>query len=174
MIGRRVVPLAGLALALAASFPAHAGPEAPTRIVPAKKKPRRGVIPPPGVDTSEAGTKRGALEITLGSLLIGLSGVLIGRGIWEIPRARALDDACAAGTTDDPACDMLENPGRTGRISAGLSFGFAVPIAVAGSLLLARGVRIHRDHRKWHRTHQVGLAPWLGSRGAGLGLRARF
>lgn len=173
MIGRRVVPSASLALALAVSLPVHAAPEAPTRIVPAKKKPRRGVIPPPGVDTSEAGTRQGALEITLGSLLIGLSGVLVGRGIWEIPRARALEDACAAGTTDDPACE-LENPGRTGRISAGLSLGFAVPIAIAGSLLLARGVRIHRDHRTWHRAHRVALAPWVGSRGAGFGLWARF
>lgn len=172
MIGRRVVPVVGLFVAFATATPAHAKRDTPTQIVPAKKKPRRG-WPAPGVDTSEGGTKRGALEITLGSLLLGLSGVLIGRGIWEIPRAKSLEDRCAAGTTSDPACE-LEHPGRTGRISAGLSFAAAVPIGVAGSLLLARGIRIRRDHRTWHATHEVALRPMLGPRGFGLGLEARF
>lgn len=173
MIGRRVAPVVGLFVAFATATPAHAKRDAPTQIVPAKKKPRRG-WPAPGVDTSEGGTKQGALQITLGSLLLGLGGVLIGRGIWEIPRAKALDDACAAGTTDDPACAQLEHPGRTGRISAGLSFAAAVPIGVAGSLLLARGIRIRRDHRRWHATHEVVVRPMLGPRGLGLGVEARF
>lgn len=172
MIGRRVAPIAAVLAAIAWSTPAHAKRDKPTQIVPAKKKPRRG-WPAPGVDTSEAGTKQGALEITLGSLLLGLTGVLIGRGIWEIPRAKTLEDACAEGTSDDPACD-LEHPGRTGRISAGLSFAAAVPIGVAGSLLLARGIRIRTDHRRWHAAHDVAVRPVLGPRGFGLAIEARF
>lgn len=166
------MPLA-VGLALAVPSPAFAARDRPTRIVPAKKKPRRG-WPARGVDTSEGGTKNGALEITLGSVLLGLTGVLIGRGIWEIPRASKLEQACAADTTSDPACTTLRHPGRTGRISAGLSLGFAVPIGVAGSLLLARGVRIHKDNRAWHRAHDIALRPVVGSRGVGLVLEARF
>lgn len=176
MRGACCVGIGVLAAAIAVPQPASARPAKPgkpTQVVPAKKKKKRG-WPGPEVDTSDAGQRRGALEITLGSLTAALAGVLIGRGAWEVVSARRLEEDCAAGRSDDMACDFWDNPGRPGRIGAALSFAAVVPVGVASGLLLARGIRIRRDHRKWHAQHAVAVRPVVGPATAGLVIGGRF
>lgn len=126
-------------------------------------------------DLSEGGERRGIIELTLGSLTAALSAVLIGRGGWELARAAALEGSCESA--DPPLECMWDEPARGNRIAGGLSLGFAVPFAVASGFLLARGVRIHRDYRRYERTQgrsALTIAPWGGPAGGGLQLRVRF
>lgn len=158
---------------------AWARSKGPTQIVPtkqggkARRQDRRA-----DVDRSEGGTRRGALELTLGSVVAGTSALLVGRGIWEIADARRTDEACAEGRALID-CNFAV-PGRQGRIAAGLSFGFSAVIGVAAGFLLARGVRINRDYRDYQRKAagqaRVGVLPWATVRepAGGLALRVRF
>jgi hypothetical protein len=152
----------------------------PTQIVPTKqsgkerRRDRRAEV-----DRSEGGTRQGVLELTLGSVVAGTSGLLVGRGIWELVQARRIDQLCDDGT-DSIDCQLL-NPGRQGRIAAGLSFGFSAVLGVAAGFLLARGVRIHRDHREFQRKSQsvrarVSVQPWASVQrpAGGLSLQLRF
>jgi hypothetical protein len=152
----------------------------PTQIVPTKqsgkerRRDRRA-----DVDRSEGGTRQGVLELTLGSVVAGTSGLLVGRGIWEIVQARRTEQLCADGGGSIDC--QLANPGRQGRIAAGLSFGFAAVLGVAAGFLLARGVRINRDHREFQRKSQsvrarVSVQPWASVQrpAGGLSLQLRF
>lgn len=174
--------IAALAAAVASTpLPAAAKrPQGPTQIVPEKqsgkerRRERRA-----DVDRSEGGTRRGVLELTLGSVVAGTSGLLVGRGIWELVQARRTDVACKEGSNSIDC--TFPNPGRQGRIAAGLSFGFSAVLGVAAGFLLTRGVRIHRDYRE-HRAAQAGararlsVQPWASVRqpAGGVALRLRF
>ena len=153
--------------------------DGPTQIVPTKqsgkerRRERRA-----DVDRSEGGTRQGVLELTLGSIVAGTSVLLVGRGAWEVVQARKTEQACEDGM-DSIDCQFA-NPGRQGRIAAGLSFGFAVVIGVAASFLLIRGVRTNRDYREFTRkakpTARVSVQPWATVRepAGGLSLQLRF
>jgi hypothetical protein len=148
----------------------------PTQIVPTKQggKDRRSERRA-DVDRSEGGTRRGVLELTLGSVVAGTSGLLVGRGIWELVQSRRTERACDRGV-DSIDCQFA-NPGRQGRIAAGLSFGFAAVIGVAAGFLLTRGVRINRDHREFQAAQaRVSVRPWASVQqpAGGVSLQLRF
>lgn len=147
---------------------------APTRVVPPKKTRKQRRAEQRQRDMSEGGQRRGIIELTLGSLTLAMSAVLIGRGAWELTQAAKLRDVCESG--DAPLECLVDDPARGGQIGAGLSFGFAVPFAVAGGFLVARGARIHRDYGKWKRAQapEVSLIPYGGTTGGGVRLRLRF
>lgn len=123
---------------------------------------RRRERPAQDEDLSRGGTRRGAVEISLGVAVLGTGAILVGRGVWEIASGRQLEKDCAAFESMDVLCDR-DAPARGHKVAAGLAFGFAVPLFVAGSLLLARGARVHRDFRKARRQNRaVALRPAPG------------
>lgn len=158
----------------------------------ARRRDPRVVTPPKSAlrhqepdDLSRGGTRKGGLELALGSITAVVTGVLIGRGIWELVRAQRLADRCqaqlaeasqgAALDTDfDERCFDERRPGIGGRISGALSLTFAVPLGVGAGFLLAHGVKVHRDYRRFVQQRSASLLPWAGPTGAGLGLRMRF
>jgi len=148
----------------------------PTQIVPTKQSGKeRRQQRRADTDRSEGGTRRGVLELTLGSVVVGTSGLLIGRGAWEIVQARRTQKACDEGSGSIDC--GFPNPGRQGRIAGGLSFGVAGVLAVAAGFLLARGVRINRDYREVKAAQaRVSLLPWASVQqpAGGVVLRLRF
>lgn len=170
--GRALCPILSLVWVLG-SLPAAA---APTRVVPQKKTLKQRRAARNDRDLSEGGSRRGVIELTLGTLTAGLSVVLIGRGGWEIARAKEIEQRCDSGEGDLLECG-LGKPGRDNRIAAGLSFGFSVPFAVASGFLFARGARIHRHYKTWKRNQTAAsltLAPWAGPTGGGIHLHVSF
>lgn len=134
----------------------------------------------PDTDPSRGGTRRGGIELTLASLTAVLTAVLIGRGTWELVRAARLRKRCADAIHSDPflsefdpECDV-QRPGLGGRISGGLSLGFAVPIGIASGFLFAYGLKINRHYRKLAAERGLAVTPWLGRSGGGVGVRLRF
>lgn len=148
----------------------------PTQIVPTKQSGKeRRQERRADVDRSEAGARQGVLELTLGSIVAGTSGLLVGRGIWELRQSQRTADACMQGSLSID-CGFA-NPGRQGKIAAGLSFGFAAVIGVAATFLLVRGVRINRDYRKFEAAEaRVSVRPWatVQQPAGGLSLQLRF
>jgi hypothetical protein len=123
---------------------------------------------------SRGGERRGGIEIALGSLALGLSVALIARGGWEVANARRLDRHCSANP-DDLECIALGDPVIGAKVAAGLSFGFAIPVAIGGGFLLAHGLRVRRDWKAWHqRQHELTVLPSAGRSGAGVSMRLRF
>lgn len=172
MVSVRGITLASALGSMLLSSPALAGP---TRVVPPKKTRAQKRAEKEQRDFSEGGTRRGILEMSLGGLAAGMSGLLIGRGAWELARASSLEEACRSASP--PLECELGSPARHNHIAGGLSLGFAVPFAVASGFLFAYGVRIHRDFRKHHQAHDVArlsVAPWGGRAAGGLHLRLRF
>lgn len=155
---------------------AAARAKGPTQIVPTKQRGKeRRSERRADVDRSEGGARQGVLELTLGSVVAGTSGLLVGRGIWEILASRRTDAACDQGSGSID-CGFA-HPGRQGKIAAGLSFGFAAVIGVAAGFLLARGVRINRDYREFKAAQaRVSVRPWatVQQPAGGLSLRLRF
>ncbi len=146
----------------------------PTQIVPPKHKPKKG-RPPKGADTSEGGRRQGVTEISLGAVTGTVSLILVGRGIWELTEMRRLRRECDAFEGSDELGCQLRNPPLHPGLAAGLSFGFAVPLGVASGLLLARGIRIHKDYKAFRKANpELALQPWAGRGGGGLTLRGRF
>jgi hypothetical protein len=143
----------------------------PTQIVPTKKTKRSK--PAADTDTSEGGTRRGVTELALGSITGAVSLLLIGRGAWEITEVKRLRRECEDLDSSDLGCAMRNPPLHPG-LAAGLSFAFAVPLAVASGLLLSRGIRIHRDYKAHRRDAEVALGPWTPAGGGGVMLRGRF
>lgn len=145
----------------------------PTRIEPTKLKGKERRAARRARDESQGGTEDGTFEFVLGSLTAVVTGVVIGRGIWELTQIDELKRDCANGASDLDC--GTENEGRGNRIAAGLSFGVAVPLTVATGFLFARAVRTRRDYKAWHAQHpEVSLMPSAGRRGGGLALQVRF
>ena len=175
---RRARALAALVVALSlgsiTDAQAKRKKKGPTQIVPTKKQPKKG-RPPKDADTSEGGRRQGVTEISLGAVTGAVSLILVGRGIWELTEMQRLRRECDEfGGSDDLGC-QLRNPPLHPGIAAGLSFGFAIPLGVASGLLLARGIRIHKDYKAFRKANpEVALHPWAGPGGGGLTLRGRF
>jgi hypothetical protein len=171
---RLIGPVVAVSLGLVLPSEAYAKRDKDNRVVPPKKKRKDRLAERAKRDFSEGGTRRGAIEFTLGSAAAVLFGVLIGRGAWEVVEGQKLDRGCADGTAMDLQCDFA-NPSRGHRVAAGLSFGFAVPMAIASGFLFAHGARVHRDYKAWQVEQQrVQLLPSASRRAAGLSLRVRF
>lgn len=131
------------------------------------------------VDLSKGGTQRGGLEFALGSITAVLTGVLIGRGAWELVKARELEKECATmtGMATNPDCNPLvgDNPSRMGKVAGGLSLAFAVPMAVATGFLFVRGRRVHRAWKAWHAQERaIAVVPFASRTGGGVGFTLRF
>lgn len=173
MVSRRVmVPLLAIGLLVPAEVSAKR--EKVARVVPPKKTRKERIAAREAKDWSEAGTRRGAIEFTLGGVAVALFGVLIGRGAWEVVEGRELERDCANGTAMDLQCDFA-NPSRGHYVAAGLSFGFAVPMAIAAGFLFAHGARINRDYKAWQvEQRRVTLMPSASRRSGGLTLQLRF
>lgn len=157
------------------SSPVNAKPskQEPTRIEPKTLDGKERRAARRARDESQGGTEDGTFEFVLGSLTAVVTGVVIGRGIWELTQIDELRRDCANGAADLD-CGTV-NEGRGNRIAAGLSFGVAVPLSVATGFLFARAVRTRRDYKAWHAQHpDVSLMPSAGRRGGGLALKVRF
>ncbi len=160
------------------TVPAHAmaRKDKPTQITPGKVRGKqRRQARRTETDRSEGGTRRGVLELSLGSVVLASSALLIGRGAWEIVTSRRLAEECESGRSD--SFDCFTRPRRQGGIAAGLSFGFSGILALAGGFLLTRGIRIHRDYRKWSAAQaRLTVTPWARVRqpSAGVAVQLRF
>ena len=153
------------------SAPVAAKRSKPTQVMaPKRSKPK-------DVDLSKGGTQRGGLEFALGSITAVLSGVLIGRGVWEFSNAEKIEDRCRDGLMVDSSCAGVlgARPWRMARVAGGLSIGFAIPLAIASGFLFRRGVRIHRSWKAWKAQEgAVAVSPWMDRTGGGLGFSLRF
>ncbi len=171
---RTIGPLLAAALCVAMPDVTWAKPK-PNRVTPPKKKRKDRIAEREARDWSEGGTRRGAIEFTLGGAAVVVFGVLVGRGAWEIVKGQQLDRECANGTSQELQCELTSPPSRGNRVAAGLSFGFAVPMAIAAGFLFAHGARIHRDYEAWKaEQRRVQVLPSASRRGVGLGLQVRF
>lgn len=131
-------------------------------------------------ELSKQGTRRGALEFGLGGLLSGAAGGLIAFGAVQLIRAREHSEFCGR---DVMVIDELDDPGgidpcvfdppALGLASAGLSWGFSIPLLVGAGLLFARGARVLNDARRFDRG-LVAVVPWAGRQGGGATLVLRF
>ena len=141
--------------------------------------PKVAIAGEPG-ELSQQGTRRGGVEIGLGLLLTGAAGGLIGFGAVQLVRAREHVEFCGQGVT---VIDETQEPGGIdpcvfdppplGFASAGLAWGFSVPLLVGSGLLFARAHKIRKDAREFE-AMQLTLAPWWQRDGGGATLRLRF
>lgn len=169
---RRVVRVWVLGLAVVVAAPeAHARRAKTNQVTPGKRAKYK-----PDADLSRGGERKGGIEIALGSITAVLAATLVGRGIWELVKADRIAKACADGTTADPTCSLDNPPGRGGKVAGGLSLAFSVPVAVASGFLFRYGLRIRRDHEKFHRENEAtaSFSPWVGRSGGGASIRVRF
>jgi hypothetical protein len=148
--------LAALAIAIG-SAPASALAE----------KPRRGKKALEVGELSDRGRDDGTLQIVLGSLTLAASAALLANGGVEIHRGLVRTDECMV-------VDCSLDPPRLRYASAGLSFAFAVPIAVGGGLWVRQGVRKRSDARAWRVSQAISLAPAPLHKGAGMTFTLRF
>ena len=115
-----------------------------------------GAAPPPRAEgpspalvgeLSSQGTDRGALELGLGSVAVGVTAALIAHGIYQIFEGQRKEEICRGFASDPPEC-AFDGPNLR-YAGAGLSFAFAVPVAVGAGLFLRKGVRINRDYKAY-------------------------
>lgn len=165
---------AGLALTLALPQVALASPRESKTLEEPEPEPEVGEL-------SQQGTRRGGLEIGLGVLMTGTAGGLIAFGVVQFIRAREHVEFCGA---EPIYIDEIQNPGGgidpcrfdpppLGFASAGLSWGFSIPLLVGSGLLFARAHRMIDDARAFERM-QVTLSPWWQRDGGGASLALRF
>lgn len=136
----------------------------------------------PSEPAPDAQTKRrnGAEAIGLGVLLTGAAGGLIAFGTVQMIRAREHIEFCRRGVT---VIDELDSgggidpcrfdPPPLGFASAGLSWGFSIPLLVGGGMLFARARRELADARALERL-QVTIVPWWQRDAGGATLALRF
>ncbi len=131
-------------------------------------------------ELSQQGTRRGGVEFGLGVVLTGTAVGLIAFGTVQLIRAREHVEFCRGGVTvidEAPSGGGIDpcvfDPPPLGFASAGLSWGFAIPLAVGGGLLFARGRRILADARAFERVHAT-LGPWWRRGGGGATLTLHF
>lgn len=131
-------------------------------------------------ELSQQGTRRGGVEIGLGVLLTGSAAGLIAFGSLQLIRAREHVEFCQRGVTiideldDDSGIDpCVFDPPPLGFASAGLSWGFSIPLLVGGGMLFARARRVIADARAYERLH-VSVVPWWQRDGGGATLSLRF
>jgi hypothetical protein len=166
------------ALAFVLGSPAEPSPAEP----PAPELATEAPAGPPEVgELSRQGTRHGALEIGLGVVLSGTAIGLIAFGTVQLIRANQhlgfcnrsvsfIDERPDPGGGIDPC---VFDPPPLGFASAGLSWGFAIPLLVGSGLLFARAHRVRADARAFRAT-ELSAAPWARRDGAGLTLEVRF
>ncbi len=142
---------------------------------------QQGFVSPSGLK----GTRRGALEFGLATVLTGSAIGLVAFGVVEFEHARAQREFCS-----DPLATVgggldsctFDSP-TLGFTSAGLAWGFAVPLSVGAGLLFARGARVLADARRFsagsdrslrRRPSRWTLAPWWTPRSSGVTFGLRF
>jgi len=133
-------------------------------------------------ELSQQGTRRGGVEIGLGVLLTGTAVGLVAFGTVQLIRAREHVAFCNQGVTiiDERVDDggggidpCVFDPPPLGFASAGLSWGFSIPLLVGGGMLFARARRVMVDARAYQQA-QLTLAPWWQRDGGGATLVWRF
>jgi hypothetical protein len=173
----------GTAAALALVLGSPPGSEPSPAPAPQITPPSTPLAGPPAVgELSRQGTRHGALEIGLGVVLSGTAIGLVAFGTIQLIRAREQLEFCNrsvdfihdgdndSGGGIDPC--VFDAP-PLGFASAGLSWGFAIPLLVGGGLLFARAHRVRADARAFRAT-ELSAAPWGRRDGAGLTLNFRF
>lgn len=130
---------------------------------------------------SQQGTRRGALEFGLGSLLTATAFGLIAYASVELVRAGERRQQCALDNGGDGIDPCIYDPPVLGYTAAGLGYGFSVPLFVGAGLLFTRGARILRDARRWDAAHGAQAlrphlygGPWWTRESGGLTLSLRF
>ena len=126
---------------------------------------------------SDGGEDRGAFELGLGSVVVGVGVGLIVLGSVELARARARREECSRPETYSFSCDL--DPAGLIFASSALAFTFSVPTIVGGALLLNKGAKINRDYRAVQKAQlslTIGASPSgrFRARGATFGARLRF
>lgn len=142
------------------------------------------VLPERAAPTKPKGNDRGDIEIALGTVTAAVAATLVGLGIYSAWRAVGLRAYCMetpSTTTFDMPDPVYESvcgdliggdAARASAISSGLSFVFAVPVAVGSGFLLRKGIRMRREYK---RVNGVSLQPWApGGRGVGVTLGVSF
>lgn len=126
--------------------------------------------PPPVGELSSAGTDRGGFEIALGTVTLAAAATMGVVGSFALATGIEKNDSCETGF-ENARCQLI--PPSLDFASAGLSFGLMVPLTVAGALLLRKGTRIRRDHRRFHaQTAALSLSGRRG--GVAFGWTLRF
>ena len=111
-------------------------------------------------------------EATLGGVLSAASVGLVVVGAVQLQKGLAQQQACAdANILDDPVCFTVDTPGSR-FAAAGVSWGFAVPLAVGAGIWIGRAVRIKRASRAG--TEPLTVTPSVHRRGGGLAVGGRF
>ncbi len=136
--------------------------------------------PDPG-ELSQEGTRRGGVELGLGVVLSGAAVGLIAFGTAQFIRAREHVEFCQQEPTyindtqeSSGGIDPCRfDPPPLGFASAGLSWGFSIPLLVGGGMLFARARRVIADARAFDRM-QVTLSPYWQRDGGGASLALRF
>jgi hypothetical protein len=132
-------------------------------------------------ELSQQGARRGGVEIGIGVVLTGTAIGLIAFGTLQFIRAREHVAFCNRGVT---YIDELQNdsggidpcvfdPPPLGFASAGLSWGFSIPLLVGGGMMFARARRVMIDAKAVERI-QLTAAPWWRREGGGASLSLRF
>lgn len=135
--------------------------------------------PEPVGTLSQQGTHRGVLELGIGVLLTGAGAGLIGFGTTQFIRARDRIEYCSSAAViidefNQPGIDpCVFDPPPLGFASAGLSWGFSLPLLVGAGMLFARGARLASDARRYNHT-TLSVSPWWQRRGAGASVTLRF
>lgn len=133
---------------------------------------------PPIGTLSEQGTRRGALEFGVASVLTATAIGLAAFGTVQFIRAREHVIFCNEsllinenGNTGIDPC--VFDPPPLGFASAGLSWGLSLPLLVGAGLLFTRGAEVLMDARR-HDRAQLSLRPWWRKRAGGASLTLRF
>lgn len=126
---------------------------------------------------SSGGEDRGVFELGLGSIVLGVGVSLVAVGAFQLTLARERKAQCSNFEQWSSSCDL--DPPRLIFAASTLSFIFSLPAFVGGSLLIHRGVEIHRDYRAVRKARMsVGLAPRFDAgrrmRGATFGAALLF
>lgn len=164
-------PAIVVALMVVGCAGAHAN--APAVVVPSQPRAR---------ERAGATAGRGDVELGLGAITVAVAGVLVGVGSYEAWRGVQVRNYCrgpfpASAADYNAFCTtpLGGDPFVAAVVSSSLSFAFAVPIAVAGGLLLRRGVVNRQAWRRAQENNKMSLRPWpMGQHGAGLSFGLAF
>lgn len=129
-------------------------------------------------ELSEQGTRRGALEFGVASVMAGAGVGLIAWGTVELFRTRRHTEFCEAAGSGEGIDPCVFDPPPLGWAAVGLSYGFSIPLLVGSGLLYARGVRVLRDARRYRAEQglesRLQLGAWWSADSGGARLRLRF